>query len=441
MAAGNTAAAGNIGAEPADGRRKGEILDMASRLFASSGLRTSLQDIADACGIKPGSLYHHFESKEAIVVELVQRYHDELDLIGEVALSRLNGPLPPLEQVTELGTAIAQCAVRHSAAVQFTFYEPPAGASGALVQAASRPPAAVQSAMLAIAKAGQADGSIRAAVDLEMLADRAVQTMLHVALTLFQGYALSRPATVRRVTGLLCGILLHGVAAGAAADEQMDRSGALAAVDQVIRTWDSDSAPAGVTAPAEPARLIQRAELIRRAGRAEFGRRGYEVTTVRDIAAAAGLSTGTVYRTIGSKEELLAAIMGTFARKVMDGWEAVLGSGATPVEKLDALSWLHINVLDTFSDEFKIQLAWMRQSPPNAASPGWSFPVVLRELKALVSEGSRTGQIRVDTASAELTARGILELTWIPGQIVRDRGKRAALIHARDTVLRGVATR
>jgi AcrR family transcriptional regulator len=41
-------------------------------VIAISGLRTSLQQIADTAGILPGSLYHHFESKEAILVELVR---------------------------------------------------------------------------------------------------------------------------------------------------------------------------------------------------------------------------------------------------------------------------------------------------------------------------------------------------------------------------------
>src|ERR1043165_8054263 len=48
-----------------DGTRRTEILQTAASLIASSGLRTSLQEIADAAGILPGSLYHHFDSKEA----------------------------------------------------------------------------------------------------------------------------------------------------------------------------------------------------------------------------------------------------------------------------------------------------------------------------------------------------------------------------------------
>ena len=68
-----------------DGARRTEILDTAASLFASSGLKTSLKEIADACGILPGSLYHHFDSKEAIIVELVEQYRADLDSIAKQA--------------------------------------------------------------------------------------------------------------------------------------------------------------------------------------------------------------------------------------------------------------------------------------------------------------------------------------------------------------------
>ena len=64
--------ASNAGHAYDDGTRRTEILQTAASLIAISGLRTSLQEIADAAGILPGSLYHHFESKEAILVELLR---------------------------------------------------------------------------------------------------------------------------------------------------------------------------------------------------------------------------------------------------------------------------------------------------------------------------------------------------------------------------------
>ena len=97
------------------GTRRAEILETAASLIASSGLRTSLQEIADAAGILPGSLYHHFESKEAILVELIRRYQADLARIGQDAQAKLDEPdsRPPAEKITELGSAIANCAVRH----------------------------------------------------------------------------------------------------------------------------------------------------------------------------------------------------------------------------------------------------------------------------------------------------------------------------------------
>src|SRR5262245_7064036 len=105
-----------VGLDQADdsGTRRTEILQTAASLIASSGLRTSLQEIADAAGILPGSLYHHFESKEAILTELVHRYQEDLDRIGKAALEKLDVPdtRPPAEKIIDLGSAIARCAAK-----------------------------------------------------------------------------------------------------------------------------------------------------------------------------------------------------------------------------------------------------------------------------------------------------------------------------------------
>src|SRR6202051_5394875 len=107
-----------------DGSRRTEILQTAASLIASSGLRTSLQEIAEAAGILPGSLYHHFESKEAILVELIRRYHADLDRLGRIALERLDEPdsRRASEKIVELGSGIARCAVKQRAALPRSVY-------------------------------------------------------------------------------------------------------------------------------------------------------------------------------------------------------------------------------------------------------------------------------------------------------------------------------
>ena len=138
----------NAGHAYDDGTRRTEILQTAASLIASSGLRTSLQEIADAAGILPGSLYHHFESKEAILVELLHRYHTDLDRIAENAKGKLDDPSSrsAFDQIVELSGAIAQCAVTHGAALQMTFYEGH-GPNKELTALAQQQPTAIMEAM------------------------------------------------------------------------------------------------------------------------------------------------------------------------------------------------------------------------------------------------------------------------------------------------------
>jgi AcrR family transcriptional regulator len=409
------------------GTRREEILDTAATLFASTGLRTSLKEIADACGIQPGSLYHHFESKEAIIVELVERYQADLDRVAKDTVASLDSPGADdaVDAVVALGSAIAACAVRHRAALLLTLYEPPSGAGDQLVAVARRSSDAIENAMLETLRAGRASGAIRRGVDLEVLADRLCQVLLHVSLGVFPD-----AGGARLVPAIRCRALLDGIAVDPPVDTALDRSAAFAAAARTIEAWDRGEQEEDDRLP-----------LLRSVARAEFGRKGYEATTVRDIAAAAGLSTGSVYRLIGSKDELLTSIMRSFTTKARAGWTSVLRAKATPVEKLDALTWLNINVVDRFSDEYNIQLAWLRDSPPDTTNLGTSFSARLADLKRVLAQGVREGSITVDAPSSDIRAWSLFELLWMPENIVRGLGPRRALTLARETTLRGALSR
>src|ERR1700756_5608210 len=107
--------------------RRSEVREVAASLSATSGLRTSMHEIAAAAGIQTGSLYHHFESKEALLSELLRRYHTELDHIAEHALDTLDNPgsRSAFDRIADLGTVIARSAVAHRAAIQISLYEAP----------------------------------------------------------------------------------------------------------------------------------------------------------------------------------------------------------------------------------------------------------------------------------------------------------------------------
>lgn len=72
--------------------RREELLAIAAELFAQRGFKnTTVRDIADAAGILSGSLYHHFDSKESMVDEILSSFQTALfQQYDEVAGSDLD---------------------------------------------------------------------------------------------------------------------------------------------------------------------------------------------------------------------------------------------------------------------------------------------------------------------------------------------------------------
>jgi len=409
-----------------DGARREEILQTAATLFASSGLQTTLREISDTCGILPGSMYHHFESKEAIIVELVERYLDDLGRVADDALQKFDhsSSQPIEDSLVTFGRAIAACALRNRAALLLTLYEPPAIFGDRLVKLASQTPIQIEAAMVEMTRHGVATGEIRPRFDLGLLSERLCESMLHVGV----GVSHLTPGA-ENVPEIRMRILLRGIAAQTPSNSDLDRSAALREAREVGARWE------------KVAREDDRTAHLRAVARAEFGRRGYESTTMRDIATAAGLSTGTVYRSFGSKDELMVSIMSAYTKGVKAMWDAVLSADSTPLEKLDALMWANIRVVDRFSDEFKIQLAWLRQSPPSSPNLDYSFGAQLRQIKSLLAQGSKVGDLRLEGGSADVRARCVFEAVMTSQEIIRASGARAAQTLARETVLRGALAR
>ena len=247
-------------------------------------MRTSLQQIAEACGILPGSLYHHFTSKEAIIVELIERYRADLDDIAKRSLDDLQAPGPVSAKIMALSAAIAACGARHRAAVLQSFYEPPSGAGDRLVRVARLTPTAIEAAMLETLRAGRASGYVRSGIDLDTLAERLCQTMLYISLGVFRDV---RGAD--ELPAIRCRIMLEGVAVHPPTDAELDRSNAFRAAQQVVDSWDE-------VAQDEDGRLAR----LRAVARAEFGRP--LVNSLLTLGVAVGLSVGdtTLGTTVGN---------------------------------------------------------------------------------------------------------------------------------------------
>jgi AcrR family transcriptional regulator len=84
----------------ASGNRRGELLRIAGMLFAEKGFRnTTVRDIAEAAGILSGSLYHHFDSKESMVDELLDTFQQGLFETFEEIVASDRRPRAKLEAV------------------------------------------------------------------------------------------------------------------------------------------------------------------------------------------------------------------------------------------------------------------------------------------------------------------------------------------------------
>src|SRR5262249_44024415 len=84
--------------------RHDQILVAAAQLFARKGVAaTTVREIADEVGIWSGSLYHHFDSKEAMVDEILAPYLKDLGDACQRAIAR---PADPRAKLRDL---IAAC--------------------------------------------------------------------------------------------------------------------------------------------------------------------------------------------------------------------------------------------------------------------------------------------------------------------------------------------
>ncbi len=80
----------------------------------------------------------------------------------------------------------------------------------------------------------------------------------------------------------------------------------------------------------------RRGELLRIAADV-FAEQGYNATTVRKIADAAGMLAGSLYYHFDSKESMLEEILRTFLTELWDGYDSVLSAPLGPRETLEAL--------------------------------------------------------------------------------------------------------
>ena len=73
--------------------RHSQILDVAARLFAERGFHgVSVGDIGKAVGVSGPALYKHFDSKDAVLAEMLVAISERLLTEGQERVARAGGP-------------------------------------------------------------------------------------------------------------------------------------------------------------------------------------------------------------------------------------------------------------------------------------------------------------------------------------------------------------
>lgn len=84
--------------------RRDHLVKLAAELFARKGFQaTTVREIAEEAGILSGSLYHHFDSKETIVDEVLSTFLDDLIARYRAALETGGDPRTVLSEMVRIG--------------------------------------------------------------------------------------------------------------------------------------------------------------------------------------------------------------------------------------------------------------------------------------------------------------------------------------------------
>ncbi len=186
------------------------------------------------------------------------------------------------------------------------------------------------------------------------------------------------------------------------------------------------------------------------AARDLFFEKGFDSTSVDEVAARLELSKGTIYLYFGSKEELYFAVAKDGLAIARDLFREALNAPGTGLSKLEAIGRAYIRFWSTQPEYRKLLHDTRLRTPPETSGPqGKEFARVGAEAFGMmveaIKEGMKDGSIRPDTSPekfaflASSAVDGILERYERQGGKTIGPGREEALEYAFELLLRAVA--
>ncbi|MFG2830959.1 TetR family transcriptional regulator [Streptomyces sp. NPDC048434] len=180
---------------------------------------------------------------------------------------------------------------------------------------------------------------------------------------------------------------------------------------------NSKGKPSSAAAGTRRARRVrmtgaERREQLLDIGRTLFAERGYEGTSVEEIAAKAGVSKPVVYEHFGGKEGLYAVVVDREMRQLLDMVTGALTAGH-PRELLEQAAFALLDYIETFTDGFRILV----RDSPVAQSTG-TFASLISDIATQVEDilGLEFKARGFDPKLAPLYAQALVGMVALTGQ-------------------------
>jgi AcrR family transcriptional regulator len=145
-----------------------------------------------------------------------------------------------------------------------------------------------------------------------------------------------------------------------------------------------------------------------------FAKKGFQATTVREIADEAGILSGSLYHHFDSKESIVDEILSVFFRELMAAYGAAIEQGGTPQEVLSALVRIAFDTLEPHRAAITVmQNDWnYLKALPRFEYLTKSEDEVEKVWMTEIKRGQSTGLFREDV-DAKLTYRMIKDSIWV----------------------------
>ena len=110
-----------------------------------------------------------------------------------------------------------------------------------------------------------------------------------------------------------------------------------------------------------PARQDNRRVQLLDAAAALFAERGFHATSMRDIAKAVDMLSGSIYYHFESKEEMLLAVYTEGASRVGEAVDKAIADETEPWRRLEAASAAHLQMLINVRDSTRVMIRTLPQ--------------------------------------------------------------------------------